>query len=332
MSAITNAESERDGYTVIDLNAANSSRYARSEELPPNASVAQIGGIEIKLAPGDVLRIMISDSVSDGAIFAPLSSGGTVFSSVRVGALGFVSIPYAGQVKVSGRTLRESEIAILEKLKGVVSEAQIHLEIISDLSGSVLVAGAVRNPGRFSVLKGPLTLLDAINMAGGPIMEPHLTNVILRTGNEVTSINYQELLGGLNRQIPPRSEIVVERAKKRFVAMGAVNKPGLHDMPSEFPTLLEALGMVGGLNERSADPRGVFIFRSMRSFGADPGKMRTEVIRLDMRAPSAIFLAKNFLLRPEDAIYVTNSPVYEWQKIISPIVQTLILGQRVENF
>jgi polysaccharide export outer membrane protein len=47
-----------------------------------------------------------------------------------------------------------------------------------------------------------------------------------------------------------------------------------------------------------------------------------------MRNPESIFLAKQFLMQPEDAIYVTNAAVYEWQKIITPIVQALLLGQR----
>ncbi|KCB46535.1 hypothetical protein L538_3811 [Bordetella hinzii 4161] len=42
-----------------------------------------------------------------------------------------------------------------------------------------------------------------------------------------------------------------------------------------------------------------------------------------------MFLARQFLVQPEDAVYVTNAAVYEWQKIISPIVQVLVLGRTI---
>jgi polysaccharide export outer membrane protein len=107
--------------------------------------------------------------------------------------------------------------------------------------------------------------------------------------------------------------------------MGSVKTPGLHDLPSASPSLLETLGSVGGLEESKADPTGVFIFRLVED---DPTNPHAIVFRLNMRNPESIFLAKQFLMQPEDAIYVTNAAVYEWQKIITPIVQALLLGQR----
>ena len=101
--------------------------------------------------------------------------------------------------------------------------------------------------------------------------------------------------------------------------------PGLHDLPSANPSLLETLGSVGGLDESKADPTGVFVFRLNDD---DPKQPRAQVFRLNMRNPESIFLARQFLVHPEDAIYVTNAAVYEWQKIITPIVQAVLIGQR----
>jgi polysaccharide export outer membrane protein len=217
-------------------------------------------------------------------------------------------------------------------LKGITSDPQVQITLTSDLSGSVLVAGAVKNPGRFSSLQGPLTLLDAINQAGGPLLEPHLIRVVVRTGKKSYQYNYQDLLSGKNQVVPPGAEIVLERARKRFVAMGAVGDPGLHDLPSNNPSLLEVLGSVKGLNEVKADAAGVFVFRLIDRKDPASGeiKPRAEVFRLNLKEPAAMFLARQFLVLPEDAIYVTNAAVYEWQKIISPIVQVLVLGRTIE--
>jgi len=327
-SSIADGSQNDQGYTLVDLEPSTLRPYLRPKDRVLSSNVAKVLTPDVMLVPGDVIKVLVADSVQGGVIFAPLASGGTVFQSIRVDAKGNISIPYAGRLPVVGLTLPQVEATVSRALSGVVAEPQVHIELVGDLSGSVLVAGAVKSPGRFSALQGPLTLLDAINMAGGPQMEPHLATITVRTGSSVMSFNYQEVLAGNNISIPPRSEIVVERAKKRFVAMGAVGKPGLHDMPSEFPSLLEVLGEIGGLDERSADPRGVFIFRMSTSDGVVAPQ--AEVIRLNMRSPGAIFLARQFLIQPEDAIYVTNAAVYEWQKIIAPIAQTLVFGQRLD--
>lgn len=327
---------EGDSYAVVDLSAATIAPYMRAAPKPLGASVALPEEPEIRLMPGDTLRVMVADSAAEGTLFAPLASGGTVFDGVRIDSRGNISLPYVGSQNIRGKTLTVVEAQLRKALKGMASDPQVQISITSDLSGSVLVAGAVKTPGRFSSLQGPLTLLDAINQAGGPILEPHLTNVIVRTGKKVYYFNYDELLSGKNQQVPPNSEIVLERARKRFVAMGAVGQPGLHDLPSNNPSLLEVLGVVGGLNEAKSDASGVFVFRLNDSptEGVDEKitQRTAEVFRLNLKDPTAMFLARQFLVQPEDAVYVTNAAVYEWQKIISPIVQVLVLGRAVNGF
>src|SRR5690606_8586675 len=312
--------------TLVDLSAQTIGPYLVAGESPLLSSTSDMPMPNIRLVPGDVMRIMISDSAQEGAIFAPLSSGGTVFDAVRVNAKGEISLPCAGKIGVRGLALDQVADKIEKSLRGKASDPQVHVELVGDLSGSVLVAGVVKSPGRFSTLQGPLTLLDAINLAGGPIPEPHLTTVTVRTGKSVRAYNYKELLDGRNVPVPPHSEIIVERARKRFVAMGAVTEPGLHDLPSENPSLLETMGSIGGLKEANADPTGVCIFR--RSIDPETRQPKPIVFQLNMRNPESIFLAGQFLVHPDDAIYVTNAAVYEWQKIISPIVQAVMLGRR----
>lgn len=330
--AVMNSESAQN-YKLIDITADTIGPYMRPKEQEFGTSVALPSVPEVRLVPGDVMRVMIADSAIEGALFAPLASGGTVFDNVRVDSKGQVSLPYVGRELVEGKTLAEVEAMIRKKLKGITTDIQVQVSLTGDLSGSVLVAGAVKAPGRFSALQGPLTLLDAINRAGGPELEPHLIRVVARTGKQSYVFNYQDLLSGKNQIVPPGTEIVLERARKRFVAMGAVGDPGLHDLPSNNPSLLEVLGSVKGLSDSKADAAGVFIFRLVEGKDIDTGEdsSHAEVFRLNMKEPAALFLARQFLVEPEDAVYVTNAAVYEWQKIISPIVQVLVLGRTLDS-
>jgi polysaccharide export outer membrane protein len=318
-------ESKNESYNLVEINANTIAPYMRGAVRPLQSSIAKPFAPSARLMAGDTLNVLITDNAPEGsALFAPLSAGGTQLKT-RIDDQGMISLPYVGRQFVAGMTLNQVEDMIRKQLKGVTTDVQTHVELVGDLSGSVLVAGAVKSPGRFSTLQGPLTLLDAVNQAGGPVMEPHLANVTVRTGSQVQQFNYEDVLAGNNMVLRPNSEVVLDRARQRFVAMGAVNEPGLKDLPSQNTSLLDALGSVGGLKEASANPEGVFVFR------LDEDQKKPTVLRLDMRDPAAIFYARQIVVKPDDTIYVTNAAVYEWQKIISPIVQTLVLGRTVNG-
>jgi polysaccharide export outer membrane protein len=317
-------ESTNTAYKLVDINANTIAPFMRAAAQPAKANITSPLAQSVRLMGGDVINVLITDNAPEGSgLFAPLSTGGTQLK-VRIDDQGMISLPYVGHQFVAGMTLIQVENMIRQKLKGVTTDVQAHVDLVGDLSGSVLVAGAVKAPGRFSTLQGPLTLLDAINQAGGPVMEPHLVNVTVRNGSQARTFNYEEILAGNNFVLKPNSEVVLDRARQRFVAMGAVGEPGLHDLPSQNASLLDALGSVGGLKEASANPQGVFVFRM-----DEDNKSKPIVMRIDMRDPAAIFYARQVMLKPDDTIYVTNAAVYEWQKIISPIVQTMILGRAI---
>lgn len=317
-------ESKNDSYQLVDINANTIAPFMRGLDKPVLAKVTTTLPPAIRLMGGDVINILITDNAPEGAaLFAPLATGGTQLK-VRIDSQGIISLPYVGRQFVAGMTPIQVEDMIRKQLKGVTSDVQAHVDLVGDLSGSVLVAGAVKSPGRFSTLQTPLTLLDAVNQAGGPLLEPHLVKVTVRNGEQVLTFSYEDILAGSNFVLRPNSEIILERARQRFVAMGAVGEPGLHDMPQRKTSLLDALGVVGGLNERSANPQGVFVFRMDDKIGVKP-----VVLRLDMRDPAAVFYAKQLMLLPDDTIYVTNAAVYEWQKIVAPIVQTLVLSRAI---
>lgn len=321
-------ESENTTYDLVDINANTIAQFMRASPTPVATTITRPIPPVVRLMGGDVINVLITDNAPEGTgLFAPLSTGGTQLK-VRIDSQGMISLPYVGHQFVAGMSLVQVEEMIRQRLRGVTSDVQAHVDLVGDLSGSVLVAGAVKNPGRFSTLQGPLTLLDAINQAGGPVMEPHLVNVTVRNGNQVVTLNYEEVLAGKNIVLQPNSEVVLDRSRQRFVAMGAVTQPGLHDLPSQNSSLLDALGSVGGLKEANANPKGVFVFRMGESNSASAPK--PIVMRIDMRDPAAVFYAKQVMLKPDDTIYVTNAAVYEWQKVIAPIVQTIVLGRTID--
>jgi polysaccharide export outer membrane protein len=54
---------------------------------------------------------------------------------------------------------------------------------------------------------------------------------------------------------------------------------------------------------------------------------KARVFRLDLYQPVSIFVAQQFGVQAHDVVYVTNAPLYEYDKILSSIYRTLsIIG------
>jgi polysaccharide export outer membrane protein len=102
-------------------------------------------------------------------------------------------------------------------------------------------------------------------------------------------------------------------------------KSGNVEMTKANLSLLEALGNVGGLRDERANKTGVYVFR-MGDLVNNP-TARARVFRLDLYQPVSIFIAQQFGMQARDVVYVTNAPLYEYDKILSSIYRTFsIIG------
>jgi polysaccharide export outer membrane protein len=77
---------------------------------------------------------------------------------------------------------------------------------------------------------------------------------------------------------------------------------------------------VHGLSDERANKTGVYIFR-MGDIQENPNA-RARVFRLDLMQPVSIFVAQQFGMQANDVIYVTNAPLYEYNKILTSIYRT----------
>ena len=84
-------------------------------------------------------------------------------SSYSVSDSGEVSLPYVGKVKVLGNTLAQAAQSIEIAVKRFVRTADVSVKLASF---TVSVTGEVRNPGRFPVFNGQISLFEALAMAG----------------------------------------------------------------------------------------------------------------------------------------------------------------------
>ncbi|MBX3503196.1 MAG: polysaccharide biosynthesis/export family protein [Alphaproteobacteria bacterium] len=305
-------------FDIYDLTPQTIDAIVRAPTAPAvSAARPQRGAVPaIIVAPGDVLRVRIFEPY-DGSIYAPLQKGGSEVGLLRVAENGTISVPYAGNVPVAGVGLQTVEQRIVAKLTGRAYQPQVVVELAVDRSNTYAVSGDVKQPGRYSLLEGAKTLVDAINRAGGTTRAPNQHEVVLKRRGVEYRIPMSDLLAGGDIMLQRDDTLVVSTNIKAFTALGAVLKSGNIEINRTKVSLLEALGEVGGLSDERANKTGVFVFRPQDSSAFVRPLDRPVVYRLDFAKPASVFVAQQFPMHPRDVVYVSNSPLYEANKVLS---------------
>ena len=309
-------------FDVIDLTPTSVGPYRPILSIDRATGIGHVSfGGRIAVAPGDALRVRVFEPY-EGSIFPTLQRPGADLGVQRVTDAGTISVPFVGTVQVAGLDLGQIERRIASQLGGKAQDPQVIVEFAADRSHTVLVSGDVKAPGRVSILEGIRSVGDAINRAGGPSKpEASQTEVVVRRDGEVILVaQYNEVLAGADIPVKKGDEIVLRPNARSFTAIGAVQRAGNYDITRTGLTLMEALGQIGGLTDDRANKTGVFVFRLVDP-QANPAA-RSMVFRLDLNQPQSIFVAQQFGIQPKDVVYVTNAPLYEYNKLLLAIYRS----------
>lgn len=318
-------------FDVIDLTPTTVVGYRQppTPDKPVTTTSTLSPAQRLTVAPGDSLRVRIYERYG-GNIFPTIQGQSADLGIQRVAENGSIKIPVVGVVRVAGLDLNQIEARIIQELGNKVQEPEVIVEFDSPRTHTVMVSGDVKNPGRVSMLEDVRSVIDAINKAGGPLIAtPGSSNqlqvVVRRSGQVILTTQFSDLLAGSDIAVQKGDEIVVRPNSRVFTVLGAVQRSGNVEMTKHNLTLLEALGQVGGLSDARANKTGVYVFR-MGDLEINP-TARGRVFRLDLFQPVSIFVAQQFGLQARDVIYVTNAPLYEYDKILTSIYRTFsIIG------
>ncbi len=320
-------------FDVIDLTPTTIVNYRQPPLIDQPSTVSNLSaGAKVAVAPGDAIKVRIFEPY-EGSIFPTIQRPGADFGVQRVTDDGTINVPFVGTIKVAGLDLNQIEKKIAQQVasSGKAQDPQVIVEFVADRTHTVMVSGDVRQPGRISLLEGVRTVVEAINKAGGPsgiggqgsstgVGANQFEVVVRRNGQIILQKQYSDLLAGGDIGLQKNDEIVVRPNARMFTVLGAVVKAGNVDMPKHTISLLEAMGMVGGLNDSRANKTGVYVFR-MGDLQNNP-TARARVFRLDLYQPVSIFIAQQFPVQPKDVVYITNAPLYEYDKILTSIYRT----------
>lgn len=268
---------------------------------------------------GDHLEIRIWE-VSEDGLFATAGNRETLLN-VRVSNTGNITVPYANTISARGLTPSELRTLLLERYQGQAVEPEIAVAITSTEARSATVLGNVRKPGRIEIPPRGIRLLDLIASTGGASEAPWELRVTVQRGSASAALLLSDISErpGNNIVILPGDTVNVSHEPRRFAVYGGVSRPTNIEIPAADADLAYLLAEVGGLNDRVAQTRSVFVFRP------SGGGSTAVAYRFDFSRPDALLLAGAFRLEPNDITYVASADAADFQRFVS-IMLSPILG------
>lgn len=117
---------------------------------------------------------------------------------------GTFSIPLAGQIDASNKTVTELQQAIAQRLHKFISDPVVTVSVQDVKGNKVYVIGQVTKPGEF-VVNPRVDVMQALAMAGGTTPFAALNGIVIlrRMANgeqEAIPFHYKEVAGGRNLQ------------------------------------------------------------------------------------------------------------------------------------
>lgn len=258
----------------------------------------------------------------------------------RIDSEGDINLPVLGKVHPGGLTVEQFEAALTQRLKVIVKDPQVVVNVVQFRSEPVFFSGALKAPGVYA-LQGRRTLVEMLASIGGTAPNAShkikvarqmefgripLDNAVVQPDGKVSTveISMESLAGNISPPedivLQPYDRISVERSELVY-ANGEVNKVGGIELGERNSiSVIQLISMAGGLT-KDAVPEKANILRPVLNTS------RRAEIPVDLKK---IFSGKDadFPLLPNDVLYVPRSRhKLNWTNtslVAVPVVTTLI--------
>jgi polysaccharide export outer membrane protein len=309
-----------------------------------------------KIGIGDTLSVSIWEAAGGGLFgtsptdHVSAGSRNVTIPEQVVSRNGTITVPFAGQVPVAGRTTVEVQHEIERRLAEKAIEPQVIVTIGKNVTYAATVSGEVVNGARIPLSVNGDRVLDLIALAGGAKAPVYSTFVRLSRNGVTVTIPMARLVADPAENIyaQPGDVLTLVQIPQTYSVLGATGQNAQITFNAERITLVEALAKAGGLQDLRSDPTGVFLFRfepptvvaalNAPQLATGPDRTSPVVYRLDMSDANSYFLAQRFPVEDKDIIYVANAKLNELQKfftllntITGPVITGIVVKGSVNN-
>ena len=287
---------------------------------------------------GDVLGLTVWENVDDG-LLADQGLNTTQLEEVQVDGSGFIFVPYAGRIRAAGNTPEAVRRLITDRLSAQTPDPQVIVRRVAGDGAAVSLIGGIGAQGVYPIERPTRTLTAMLARAGGVTIAPEIAQITVIRGSHTGTVWLNDLYRNPRLDIALRGgdRVLVEEDPRSFTALGATGSQNRIPFETQTISAIEAIATVGGLNPNLADPTGVFVLRTEDEETAEQligrdftGPQRVAYI-LDLTKPNGIFIAKDFQIRDEDTVFVTEAPYSQFSKVLTSLVQPLGTASTISN-
>jgi polysaccharide export outer membrane protein len=332
---------------------------------------------DYRIGPGDQLQVIVWDHpelTSQGGAggaggtppLPPLSSGGGTSGggsspaaspstsqaatgggepgglTLRVANNGTLFFPRVKRFQAAGMTAEEVQAWLTKGLSKTIRDPQLDVRVTAFNSQQVQVLGDVRTPQAQPITDVPLTIIDALNRAGGAPADADLQNVGITRDGKRYQIDVASILddGNVEQNVVLKSGDIIDvpdRTNSRVFVLGEIVHPSIVPMNRGKLTLADALTSSGSIDPHSSNPHIIYVIRGVDPQPGPNGTVKTklsmpDVYRLDMTQVDALMLMTQFQLQPRDVIYVQIAQSARFNRLldlITPSLQTLFFTKQL---
>ena len=290
---------------------------------------------EILIQPFDRIDLTVWDSEDNSLITAPGQKLVDI-SELRVSSRGQIVVPYIGYLQGEGRTPDAARRLVEREMTAIVPSAQVQLKVTPGQRGSVSLVSGVAQPGSVPLPEGHFTVLNLISQGGGPqnLRNPQIR--LIREGRTFVT-SYKGLLEDPSRDTVLRGgdKVALVEDDRYFRALGASGQEQLIYFPDDSVSALDAMSMMGGINDQRANPKGVLILREYPAGAVrfdDEGPNNTRVVfTIDLTSSDGLFSAGRFPIYPGDTVLATESPITAAESVIGILLSTNRFANAIAN-
>ncbi|MGF6758825.1 polysaccharide biosynthesis/export family protein [Paraburkholderia sp. GAS334] len=311
---------------------------------PPPLPQGNAGG-SAALSPGSGSGGITSTGGVEGGLVVRVANDGTIF------------FPRAGRIKVLGMTAQQIQQLLTQRLSKTIRDPQLDVRVSGFNSQVIQMTGNVRSPAAESITDLPLSVVDAINRAGGAQPDADLQNVGITRDGKRYLVDVAALLetGDPQQNVILKDGDIVDvpdRSNSRVFVLGEVVHPTSLPMNRGKLTLADALTGANGLDVKTGDPRFIYVVRGAINPALAPVTEPTAaapvpvvakanvkdsaliplVYRLDMTQVDAIMLMTRFDLQPRDVVYVQVASSARFNRFLeqlTPTIQTIFFTKEL---
>ncbi|HEY2329660.1 MAG TPA: polysaccharide biosynthesis/export family protein [Verrucomicrobiae bacterium] len=324
----------------FDAHAATAAKIAALTNLAtvaltnaPDSALLQLPTEHFRLGPGDSLEIQLVDETA-----TPTTAGNRApLTTTIVGPDGKIYFNLLPGLDVWGLTLPETKALIENELTKFVREKpQVSVTLRGVASRQVWLLGRLSKPGIYP-LAAPVTLLEALAQAGGPISPPELASL----GNGPMSVNFSEDLADLHRSFVIRNGQVLPVDFYRLLKLGDMTQ-NIYLQPDDFVYVPSAMTREVFVLGAVFQPKSVSYRREMSLVAAIAGAQGTikdaylshvAIVRGSLTKPEIAVVdykeilkgkSSDVLLEPGDIVYVPYVPYRTLERYANLILNTFV--------